>query len=182
MSLHWESISLVSPLRFQLLNGGLWATAVCNLHLVTKAAGECNSPWGVRLSEEILLKFWESKAVANPSERWKRSFFWQFKLEWIHLCWSVLTLCEGLSAWAAVRGEWRGKTVETRGFFRDFSCPAVWSTEPDPDVNTLQFRDLWAGMNSRLFWLWSQINRACGKTQKNSRHRIPQTSNCYTTA
>lgn len=34
---------------------------------------------------------WSSKAVANLSENWKGSiFFWQFKLEWIHLCWSAL--------------------------------------------------------------------------------------------
>ena len=76
--------------------------------------------------------------------------------------------CEGLSGWAAVQGEFWVI------FLCDFSCLTVWSTEPDQDVNTLQFRRPLSRDELEAFGHCSQTNRAHRekKTQKNSQHWI----------
>ena len=116
----------------------------------------------------------ESKAVANLSASWKDFFFFFFfffPTVYAGVDSFVLVStspCEGLSGWAAVQGEFWVI------FLCDFSCLTVWSTEPDQDVNTLQFRRPLSRDELEAFGHCSQTNRAHRekKTQKNSQHWI----------
>lgn len=84
--------------------------------------------------------------------------------------------CEGLSGWAAVQGEFWVI------FLCDFSCLTVWSTEPDQDVNTLQFRRPLSRDELEAFGHRSQTNRGnIGKKHRQTANtEYPETSNCCT--
>ena len=128
---------------------------------------------GIDIYEEEIL---ESKAVANLSASWKDFFFFFLFFLFLpdSLCWSGF-ICVGqyFPLWGPV---WLSGCAGwiLGDFLCDFSCLTVWSTEPDQDVNTLQFRRPLSRDELEAFGHRSQTNRAHRgkKTQENSRRWI----------
>ena len=119
-------------------------------------------------------KFWNSGNPKYVRKLQKAHYFWQFKLEWIHLCWSVLPSVRACPPEWLCRANEEVKHSRETIFLMWFLMLHSVKHRVQPGWEHASIQAPLSGDELKAFGHWSQINRACWKHRITANIKYPE--------